>query len=55
LYRGSPPRVDPAGQAADPSGTDRRRYRMQDKMIWPVIAAVLVVIAIIVAVMFLRG
>ena len=46
-------RVDPAGQAADPSGTDRSRYRMQDRMIWPVIAAVLVVIAIIVAAVFL--
>src|SRR3954462_15911443 len=31
-------RADTAGLAADPSGTDRRRYRMQDGMIWPVIA-----------------
>jgi hypothetical protein len=46
-------RADPAGLAADPNGTDRRRYRIQDRMIWPVIAAVLVVIAIIVAVIFL--
>jgi hypothetical protein len=46
-------RADPAGLAADPSGTDRRRYRMQDRMIWPVIAAVLAVIAIIVAIIFL--
>src|SRR4051812_6845187 len=46
-------RVDPSGQAADPSGTDRSRYRMQDRMIWPVIAAILVVIAIIVAAVFL--
>jgi hypothetical protein len=54
---GQPPlpesaRADPAELAADPSGTDRRRYRMQDRMIWPAIAAVLIATAIIVAVAF---
>jgi hypothetical protein len=49
-------RVDPAGLAADPSGTDRRRYRMQDGLIWPAIGiAVLVVLAIIAAVLFALG
>jgi hypothetical protein len=49
-------RVDPAGLAADPSGTDRRRYRMQDGLIWPAIGiAVLIVLAIIVAVLFASG
>jgi hypothetical protein len=46
-------RVDPAGQAADPSGTDRSRYRAQDRMIWPAITVLLIVIAVIVAVIFL--
>jgi hypothetical protein len=46
-------RADPAGLAADPSGNDRSRFRMQDRMIWPaVIIAVLVVLAIIVAALF---
>ena len=49
-------RVDPASLAADPSGTDRRRYRMQDGLIWPAIGiAVLIVLAIIVAVLFAAG
>lgn len=45
-------RADPAGLAADPGGTERRRYRyrMQDRMAWPVIAAVLIAIAIIAAI-----
>jgi hypothetical protein len=48
--------VDPAGLAADPSGTDRRRYRMQDRMVWPaIIVAVLIAAAIIIAVLFARG
>jgi len=48
-------RADPAGLAADPSGTDRSRYRMQDRLIWPVIAVVLIAIAVIVAVVFAWG
>src|SRR5215213_3598778 len=49
-------RVDPAGQAADPSGTDRSRYRAQDRMVWPaIIAAVLIALAIVVAVLFAWG
>ena len=44
------------GLAADPSGTDRGRYRMQDRMVWPaIVIAVLVVLAIIVAVLFVWG
>ncbi|MGD9617958.1 MAG: hypothetical protein AB7W06_21600, partial [Alphaproteobacteria bacterium] len=39
-------RADPAGLAADPGGTDRRRYRMQDRLVWPAIAiAVLIALA----------
>jgi hypothetical protein len=45
-------RADPAGLAADPSGTERGSYRMQDRLVWPVIAAMLVAIAIIVAIIF---
>jgi len=45
-------RADPAGLAADPSGTERGSYRMQDRLVWPVIAAMLVAIAIVVAVVF---
>ena len=46
-------RADPAGLAADPSGTDRSRFRMQDRMIWPaVVIAVLIVLAIIVGALF---
>ena len=45
-------RADPAGLAADPGGTDRRRYRAQDRMVWPVIAGLMIAIAIIVAVVF---
>src|SRR3954451_14721193 len=42
-------RADPSGLAADSSGTDRGRYRMQDRMIWPaVILAVLVIAAIVI-------
>jgi hypothetical protein len=48
--------VDPAGLAADPSGTDRRRYRMQDRMVWPaIIVAVLIAAAIVTAVLFAWG
>src|SRR5690242_19512883 len=43
-------RADPAGLAADPSGIERGSYRMQDRLVWPVIAAVLVAVAIIVAI-----
>src|SRR3954452_7707649 len=43
-------RADPAGLAADPSGTERGFYRMQDRMIWPAVGmGALVVIAIILA------
>ena len=45
-------RADPAGLAADPSGTERGSYRMQDRLVWPVIAAMLVAIAIVVAIVF---
>ena len=45
-------RADPAGLAADPSGTERGSYRMQDRLVWPVIAAVLVAIAVVVAIVF---
>ena len=43
-------RADPAGLAADPGGTERGGYRMQDRMAWPVIiASVLIALAIVVA------
>ena len=45
-------RADPAGLAADPSGTERGSYRMQDRLVWPVIVAVLIAIAIIAAIIF---
>lgn len=45
-------RADPARLAADPGGTDRRHYRVQDRMIWAVIAALLIAVAIAVAVDF---
>jgi hypothetical protein len=46
-------RADPAGLAADPSGTERGFYRMQDRLVWPAVGiAALVVIAIIVAALF---
>jgi len=45
-------RADPAGLAADPSGNERGSYRMQDRLVWPVIAAVLVAIAVVVAIVF---
>jgi hypothetical protein len=49
-------RADPAGLAADASGTGRRGYRMQDRLVWPaIIVAVLIAIAVIVAVLFVRG
>src|SRR3954447_18154762 len=46
-------RADPAGLAADPSGTERGFYRMQDRLVWPVIAVVLIAIAIVVAIVFI--
>src|SRR3954463_13680412 len=45
-------RADPAGLAADPSGTDRGSSRMRARRFWPVIAAMLVAIAIVVAIIF---
>jgi hypothetical protein len=46
-------RTDPAELAADPSGTGRGRYRMQDRLIWPaIIIAVLIVAAVIIAALF---
>jgi hypothetical protein len=45
-------RADPAGLAADPSGTGRGFYRMQDRLVWPAITAVVVAIAIVVAILF---
>jgi hypothetical protein len=47
--------ADPAGLAADPSGTGRSRYRIQDRMVWPTVAAVLIALAIIIAVLFAWG
>jgi hypothetical protein len=45
-------RDEPADLAADPGGTDRRRYRMQDRMVWPaIVVAVQFAAAIIVAVL----
>ena len=45
--------ADPADLAADPSGPERGFYRMQDQLVWPAIAAVLVAIAIVVAIVFI--
>ena len=45
-------RADPAGLGRRSERHRTRPYRMQDRMIWPVIAAMLVAIAIIVAIIF---
>ena len=41
-----------AGLAADPSGTGRSSYRMQDRLVWPAIAVLLLIAAVIAFLLF---
>jgi hypothetical protein len=45
------PHAAGAAASADPSGTDRSGYRAQDRLVWPAIGAVVILIAAIAAVL----
>jgi hypothetical protein len=36
---------EPTGQVADPKGNDRSAYRAQDRLIWPIIVVLILIIA----------
>jgi hypothetical protein len=44
-----------ADLAADPAGTERRGYRLQDRLVWPIILVMLLVAAAAAAAVYLLG